>query len=102
MLVRYSNDDVCKKRSANYERIKIGALLRTELAQIRLPEITAKPFALYRDPCLQLVRQQWFGRELAILQHLFETAIWEWDFAFLKNTILLAKIRLDCMRQSVA
>ena len=55
MLVRYSNDDVCKKRSANYERIKIGAMLRTELAQIRLPEITAKPFALYRDPCLQLV-----------------------------------------------
>ena len=55
MLVRYSKEDVCKKRRADYEQIMIGALLRTELAQIRLPQITAKPFVRYRDPCLQLV-----------------------------------------------
>ena len=36
MLVRYSKEDVCKKRSADYERIMIGALLHTELAQIPL------------------------------------------------------------------
>ena len=56
MLVRYSKDDVCKKRSANYERIKIGALLRTELAQIRLSEITARPFVRYRNARLLLAR----------------------------------------------
>ena len=55
MLVRYSKEDVCKKRSADYERIMIGALLRTELAQIRLSEITARPFVRYRDLRLQLV-----------------------------------------------
>ena len=49
MLVRYSDEDVGKKRSADYERIMIGALLRTELAQIRLSEISVRPFVRYRD-----------------------------------------------------
>ena len=56
MLVRYSKDDVCKKRSSNYERTMIGALSCTELAQIRLSEITARPFARYRNSRLQLAR----------------------------------------------
>ena len=86
MLVRYSNDDVCKKRSANYERIMIGALLHTELAQIRLSEITARPFARYRDSRLQLVGPAVVRRELSILQHMFEIAIREWGFSFLKKS----------------
>ena len=87
MLVRYSNDDVCKKRSADYERIMIGALLRTELAQIRLSEITARPFVRYRDLRLQLVGPAVVRRELSHLQHMFEIAIREWGFSFLKNPI---------------
>jgi len=91
MLVRYSKEDVCKKRSADYERIMIGALLRTELAQIRLSEITARPFVRYRDLRLQLVGPAVVRRELSILQHMFEIAIREWGFSFLKNPISLVK-----------
>ena len=75
MLVRYTKEDVCKKRSADYERIMIGALLRTELAQIRLSEITAWPFVRYRDLRLQLVGPAVVRREMSILQHMFNLAI---------------------------
>ena len=91
MLVRYSNEDVGKKRSADYERIMIGALLRTKLAQIRLSEISARPFVRYRDLRLELVGPAVVRRELSILHHMFEIAIREWGFTFLKNPISFVK-----------
>jgi len=91
MLIRYAAEDVGKKRCAEYERIMIGALLRTDLARIRLSEITSRPFARYRDQRLQSVGPAVVRRELVILQHMFETAIPEWGYAFLKNPILQVK-----------
>ena len=78
MLIRYAAEDVGKKRCAEYERIMIGALLRTDLARIRLSEINSRPFARYRDQRRQSVGSAVFRRELVILQHIFETAIREW------------------------
>ncbi len=91
MLIRYAAVDVGKKRCAEYERIMIGALLRTDLARIRLSEINSRPFARYRDQRLQSVGPAVVRRELVILQHMSETAIREWGYAFLKNPILQVK-----------
>ena len=91
MLVRYAAEDVGKKRCAEYERIMIGALLRTDLARIRLCNITSRPFARYRDVRLQSVGPAVVRRELIILQHMFETAIREWGYTFLKNPISQVK-----------
>ncbi|MFP6707567.1 MAG: hypothetical protein VCE75_16325 [Alphaproteobacteria bacterium] len=88
MLIRYAAEDVGKKRCAEYERIMFGALLRTDLARIRLSEINSRPFAPYRDQRLQFVGPAVVCRELVILQHMFETAIREWGYAFLKYPIL--------------
>ncbi|MDE0725587.1 MAG: hypothetical protein OSB82_03800 [Alphaproteobacteria bacterium] len=91
MPIRYAAEDVGKKRCAEYERIMIGALLRTDLARIRLSEINSRPFARYRDQRRQSVGPAVVRRELVILQHMFETAIREWGYAFLKNPILQVK-----------
>jgi len=91
MLIRYAAEDVGKKRCADYERIMIGALLRTDLARIRLSGITSRPFARYRDARLRSVGPAVVRRELVILQHMFETAIRERGYAFLKNPILQVK-----------
>lgn len=91
MLVRYADEDVGKKRSADYERIMIRALLRTDLAQVRLSGISSRPFARYRDKRLRSVGPAVVRRELVILQHMFETAIREWGYTFLKNPISQVK-----------
>jgi hypothetical protein len=55
MLAKYSAEDVGKKRCAEYERIMIAALLRTDLAQVCLSGITPRPFARHRDLRLESV-----------------------------------------------
>ena len=69
-----------RKRGANSQvQVRLAGS-----AQIRLSEISARPFVRYRDLRLELVGPAVVRRELSILHHMFEIAIREWGFTFLK------------------
>lgn len=91
-LERYSNEVSEKKKGSYQETRRIENLKNDQLAKRSLTSITGKDIAGYRDERLKSVSPATVRLELALLSHLFNTAIKEWGLGGLINPIL--QIRL--------
>lgn len=91
-LDRYSREFSSKKKGAYQESRRIENLKKHKLGSRFLSSIQGKDIAEYRDERLKSVSQASVRLELALLSHLFNTAIREWGMSGMTNPI--AQIRL--------
>lgn len=91
-LDRYAQEVSSNKKGAYQESRRIECLKRHKLAKRYLASIQGKDIAEYRDERLKSVSQAAVRLELALLSHLFNTAIREWGMSGIRNPI--AQIRL--------
>lgn len=87
-LMRYERDVTPKKRGAEIERIRIGALLRHGLASKALSEIRAPDVAAYRDERIRAGKSaSTISKELGLISAIFKTAKAEWGYEALSNPV---------------
>jgi len=91
-LDRYAQEVSSKKKGAYQESRRIENLKRHNLAKRYLASIQGKDIAEYRDERLKSVSQASVRLELALLSHLFNTAIREWGMNGILNPV--TQIRL--------
>jgi len=91
-LDRYAQEVSSKKKGAYQESRRIENLKRHKLAKRFLSSIQGKDIAEYRDERLKSVSQASVRLELALLSHLFNTAIREWGMNGILNPV--TQIRL--------
>ena len=91
-LDRYSQEVSSMKKGAYQESRRIENLKRHKLAKRNLASIQGKDIAEYRDERLKSVSQASVRLELALLSHLFNTAIREWGMNGILNPV--TQIRL--------
>ena len=80
LLIRYRDEWSVLNRGKKWETDRINALLRSNLAVIRLPKLTAEPFKARRDERLKDVKLGTVRRELTLLNAAFNKAIREWGW----------------------
>jgi integrase len=78
LLYRYRKAVTPKKRGATSESYRLGVLLRSSLAEIRLTSLKPFMIAEYRDKRLEVVQAATIRRELSILKHCFNIAHKDW------------------------
>ncbi len=91
-LDRYLLEVSSKKKGVYQESRRIETLKRHKLSKRFLASIQGKDIAEYRDERLNSVSQASVRLELALLSHLFNTAIREWGMSGILNPV--AQIRL--------
>ncbi len=91
-LDRYAQEVSSKKKGAYQESRRIESLKRHNLAKRYLASIQGKDLAEYRDERLKSVSQASVRLEMALLSHLFNTAIREWGMTGILNPV--TQIRL--------
>ena len=91
-LDRYLQEVSSKKKGAYQESRRIENLKRHKLGKRFLASIQGKDIAEYRDERLKSVSQASVRLELALLSHLFNTAIREWGMNGILNPV--SQIRL--------
>ncbi|AFS53855.1 putative phage integrase [Leptospirillum ferriphilum ML-04] len=91
-LDRYLQEVSSKKKGAYQESRRIENLKSHKLAKRYLASIQGKDIAEYRDERLKSVSQASVRLELALLSHLFNTAIREWGMNGILNPV--SQIRL--------
>ena len=91
-LDRYAQEVSSKKKGAYQESRRIENLKRHKLAKRYLASIQGKDIAGYRDERLKNISQASVRLELALLSHLFNTAIREWGMNGIMNPV--TQIRL--------
>lgn len=79
-LGKYAETVTANKRGKAPELTRIACLKRLKLARMKLVDIKAPDIAKYRDDRLKMVSPASVRKELALLSHLFGTAIQEWGF----------------------
>ena len=94
-LTRYYNEISVKKKSHSQEKARIRWLLDHPLAKRSIGSLRAEDFARYRDARLKEVAPATARLELALISHLFTTAIREWAVGLTANPIrMIAKPRV--------
>lgn len=88
-LERYLNDVTPLKKGADKERSVIKKLQKHDLSSRFLATIRGADIAEYRDERLKTAAAATVTRELAVLSHLFNTAIREWRMESLRNPVEL-------------
>lgn len=78
LLQRYADEITPTKRGARSEALRIGRVLRDEIAHVRLPNFDAPDIAAWRDRRLKEVGVASVLREWNILSHACNVAIKEW------------------------
>lgn len=78
VLARYRDEVSVTKRGERWERLRVGLLLRDELADVRLPVLSPDHVSAWRDRRLKAVSASSVSREWALLSHAFSVAIKEW------------------------
>ena len=91
-LDRYAQEVSSKKKGAYQESRRIENLKKHKLSQRFLASIQGKDIAGYRDERLKNISQASVRLELALLSHLFNTAIREWGMNGIVNPV--AQVRL--------
>jgi integrase len=79
-LERYEREITPHKKGARWESVRIRLLLRDELANVRLPKLSASDLAAWRDRRLRSVSGSSVGREMNLLSHVFSVARKEWKW----------------------
>ena len=87
LIDRYDREVVALKRCAKVESDMLKMLKRETFAWLTLDQLSVQPFVTYRDQRLRTVKPATVGRELGLLQHMFEIARSEWDFPLASNPI---------------
>ena len=82
LLRRYRDQVTPLKKSAVQERLRIDALLRDPLAQIRAADLRPQDLANFRDERLAKVTGSTVLRDLTLLSHVFNVARKEWSVQF--------------------
>lgn len=80
LLERYRNEVSITKRGARWEHLRIGLLLRDEIAKVRLPALSTVHFAAWRDRRLKSVSAASVRRECNLLNHALVVAVREWQW----------------------
>lgn len=80
LLNRYALEVSPTKRGHVREQKMIAALLKDELAEVMLPDLSAADIAAWRDRRLRLVSGSTVNREMNILSHACNTARREWGW----------------------
>lgn len=80
LLEKYRNEVSPTKRGERWERLRIGLILRDEIAAIRLPVLSAMHFADWRDRRLTVVSAASVRREWTLLNHALGVAVREWQW----------------------
>lgn len=80
LLERYRDEVSVTKRGARWETLRIGLLLRDEIAKVRLPVLSSIHFADWRDRRLKQVSPASVLREWTLLNHALGIAIREWQW----------------------
>ncbi len=78
LLERYLTEITPSKRGSRSESYRIGRFLKMDLAQIRVVDLKAADFALWRDWRLESVLPDSVRRELGTLSAVCEIAVKEW------------------------
>ena len=78
LLYRYRKAVTPKKRVATSEAYRLGVLLRSSLAEIRLTTLAPSMITEYRDKRFEVVQAATIRRELGILKHCFNIAHKDW------------------------
>ncbi len=81
LLKRYRKEITPKKKGADTESFRIGALLRHALSQRYVATIRGADIARFRDERLKKVCGGTVKRDLVIISHLFEVARKEWGIS---------------------
>lgn len=80
LLQEYSRRVSPAKRGCRWEQLRIDAVCRDPIGNVRLPDLRASHFADYRDRRLQVVAVGTVLREFNLLSHAINTAINEWGW----------------------
>ncbi|MDR0934112.1 MAG: site-specific integrase [Burkholderiaceae bacterium] len=80
LLERYAGTVSVKKRGAAWERSRIAALCRDDLAKLSVREIGPRHFASWRDEKLKQLSPASVNRYMNILSHVCRIAINEWQW----------------------
>ena len=78
VLERYRDTVTTTKRCVDNERYAINGFLRSNLANIRLDQVTPAGIAKYRDQRLECMKPATVVRELGWLQHAIDIACSDW------------------------
>ena len=78
LLKRYLKEVSPQKKGSEVERIRIEALLRRELVNSSIVEISSIHVAAYRDARLKEVKADTVRREFNLLRHVWSVAHQEW------------------------
>ncbi len=98
-LDRYQREVTPRKRGADVERYRIGALLTRPLASRTLASIRGAEVAQYRDERIaEGLSPSSITKDLALLSHLFETARKEWSIEVDNPVRKISKPKVDNAR----
>jgi len=80
LLEKYRDEVSVNKRGERWERVRIGLILRSSLAKVKLDVLNTGHLALWRDARLKEVQPSSVNRELNLLSAAFSRAIKEWGW----------------------
>lgn len=80
LLERYANEVSPTKKSAEWEVKRINAMRNYDIANVKLADLSASDFAVWRDFRLKTVSTGTVLREMNLLSHAINTAIKEWGW----------------------
>lgn len=86
-LRRYSVEVSAKKKGAKQEHSRIAFLLEQSFAKRAIGDLRGDDFARYRNARLKAVSPASVRLELALVSHLFSTAIKEWGIGVTTNPV---------------
>lgn len=87
-IERYREQVLTKKRAAKQDGYKFNTILKNAVFKnLALSKVSAPDIAKYRDSRLKEATKTTVSHELALISHVFTTAIREWGFVNLHNPV---------------
>ena len=78
LLDRYATDVSVKKAGGRWERLRINAICRLEIAKVKLCDLNQTHFVKWRDDRLQEVKDASFLRDRGVVNRALNVAVKEW------------------------
>lgn len=80
LMVRYENDVSPSKQGYRWEKLRMAAFMRNDLAKTPLDALNESHIAQWRDERLKLVKPATVLREWTLLSNMFTLAVNEWKW----------------------
>jgi integrase len=78
LLTRYANEVSVNKAGGRWERLRINAICRLDIAHIKLCDLNQTHFVKWRDDRLQEVKSSSFLRDRVVVNRALNVAVKEW------------------------